>query len=130
MLTVQLAAELRDSGIKVNSADPGYTATDLNGHRGRQTIPEGAAVAIRLALLPDDGPLEASSTRAARSPGRSLPGVGRLPINALIAIGSRILGQSQAVYFPLREISTSLICLCDVNEVPLPAIVVRQVFES
>jgi NAD(P)-dependent dehydrogenase (short-subunit alcohol dehydrogenase family) len=56
MLTVQLAAELKGSGIKVNSADPGYTATDLNGHRGRQTIPEGAAAAIRLALLPDDGP--------------------------------------------------------------------------
>jgi NAD(P)-dependent dehydrogenase (short-subunit alcohol dehydrogenase family) len=49
MLTVQLAAE-------VNLADPGYTATDLNGHRGRQTIAEGAAAAIRLALLPDDGP--------------------------------------------------------------------------
>ncbi len=56
MLTVQLAYELRDTPIKVNSADPGYTATDLNGHRGRQTIPEGAAEAIRLALLPDDGP--------------------------------------------------------------------------
>ena len=56
MLTVQLAAELKDSGIKVNSADPGYTATDLNQRRGRQTIPQGAAVAIRLALLPDDGP--------------------------------------------------------------------------
>jgi hypothetical protein len=47
---------LRDSRIKVNSADPGYTATDLNGHRGTQTIPEGAADAIRLALLPDHGP--------------------------------------------------------------------------
>ena len=56
MLTVQLAAELKDSGIKVNSANPGYTATDLNQLRGRQTIPQGAAVAIRLALLPDDGP--------------------------------------------------------------------------
>jgi NAD(P)-dependent dehydrogenase (short-subunit alcohol dehydrogenase family) len=56
MLTAQLAAELKGSGIKVNSADPGYTATDLNGHRGTQTIPEGAAEAIRLALLPDDGP--------------------------------------------------------------------------
>jgi len=56
MLTVQLAYELRDTAIKVNSADPGYTATDLNGHRGSQTIPEGAAEAIRLALLPDDGP--------------------------------------------------------------------------
>jgi NAD(P)-dependent dehydrogenase (short-subunit alcohol dehydrogenase family) len=56
MLTVQLAYLLRDTAIKVNSADPGYTATDLNGHRGTQTIPEGAAEAIRLALLGDDGP--------------------------------------------------------------------------
>ena len=56
MLTVHLAYELRDTGIKVNSADPGYTATDLNGNRGTQTVPEGAAEAIRLALLPADGP--------------------------------------------------------------------------
>jgi len=56
MLTVQLAYELRDTPIKVNSADPGYTATDLNEHRGTQTIPEGSAETIRLALLPDDGP--------------------------------------------------------------------------
>jgi NAD(P)-dependent dehydrogenase (short-subunit alcohol dehydrogenase family) len=56
MLTVQLAYELRDTLIKVNSVDPGYTATDLNHHRGTQTIPEGAAEIIRLALLPDDGP--------------------------------------------------------------------------
>lgn len=56
MLTVQLAWELRDTSIKVNSADPGYTATDLNQHRGIQTIPEGAAEIIRLALLPYDGP--------------------------------------------------------------------------
>jgi NAD(P)-dependent dehydrogenase (short-subunit alcohol dehydrogenase family) len=56
MLTVQLAYELRDTAIKVNSADPGYTATDLNGHRGQQTILEGAAEAVRLALLPDGGP--------------------------------------------------------------------------
>src|SRR5262249_17923 len=56
MLTVQLAAELRETAIKVNSADPGFTATDLNAHRGRQTIPEGAAAAVRLALLSHEGP--------------------------------------------------------------------------
>ncbi len=39
MLTVQLAAELRDTGIKVNSTNPGSTATDLNGHRGHQSVP-------------------------------------------------------------------------------------------
>jgi NAD(P)-dependent dehydrogenase (short-subunit alcohol dehydrogenase family) len=56
MLTVQLAWELRDTAIKVNSAEPGYTATDLNQHRGTQSIPEGAAEIIRLALLGDNGP--------------------------------------------------------------------------
>ena len=56
MLTVQLAWELRDTAIKVNSADPGYTATDLNQHRGTQTVEQGAAEAVRLALLPPDGP--------------------------------------------------------------------------
>jgi NAD(P)-dependent dehydrogenase (short-subunit alcohol dehydrogenase family) len=63
MLTVQLAYELRDTAIKVNSADPGYTATDLNGRRGTQTIPEGAAEAIRLALLPEGGPTGSCSDR-------------------------------------------------------------------
>src|SRR5262245_8933787 len=56
MLTVQLAFELKDTPIKVNSANPGYTATDLNDHRGTQTVEEGAAEAVRLALLPADGP--------------------------------------------------------------------------
>ena len=34
MVTVDFAAELKDTPIKVNSADPGYTATDLNAHSG------------------------------------------------------------------------------------------------
>src|SRR5580698_6211093 len=57
MLTVQLAWELRDTSIKVNSVEPGYTATDLNQHRGTQSIPEGAAEIIRLALLCGNGPM-------------------------------------------------------------------------
>jgi NAD(P)-dependent dehydrogenase (short-subunit alcohol dehydrogenase family) len=56
MLTVQLAYELRGTAIKVNSADPGFTATDLNGRRGTQTVEQGAAEPVRLALLPADGP--------------------------------------------------------------------------
>jgi NAD(P)-dependent dehydrogenase (short-subunit alcohol dehydrogenase family) len=63
MFTVQLAYELRGAAIKVNSADPGYTATDLNGHRGTQTVPQGAAETVRLALLPDDGPTGTFSDR-------------------------------------------------------------------
>ena len=53
MLTVHLAAELKDTGILVNSANPGATATDLNGHRGFQTVEQGAGVTVRLALAED-----------------------------------------------------------------------------
>ena len=56
MFTVHLAYELRGTGIKVNSSDPGYTATALNGFRGHQTVEEGAAETVRLALLPPEGP--------------------------------------------------------------------------
>jgi NAD(P)-dependent dehydrogenase (short-subunit alcohol dehydrogenase family) len=56
MLTVQLAFELRETAIKVNSVSPGFIATDMNAHRGTQTVEEGAAGPVRLALLPPDGP--------------------------------------------------------------------------
>src|SRR6516164_1407137 len=56
MVTVQYAKELAATGIKVNAADPGYTATDLNGHRGTQTVEEGARASVKLALLDDAGP--------------------------------------------------------------------------
>ena len=57
MQTVLFAAELaRDTKIKVNAADPGYTATDLNGNSGHQTVEVGAQAAVRLATLPADGP--------------------------------------------------------------------------
>ncbi|PCJ27480.1 MAG: short-chain dehydrogenase [SAR86 cluster bacterium] len=52
MMTVQLAAELKGSNVIVNSIDPGFTATDLNNHRGTQTIDEGAAAAVSQALNP------------------------------------------------------------------------------
>jgi NAD(P)-dependent dehydrogenase (short-subunit alcohol dehydrogenase family) len=56
MMTIQLAQELKDAGIKVNSANPGFTATDMNQHRGPRTVEQGAATPVRLAMLPDDGP--------------------------------------------------------------------------
>ena len=56
MLTVQLAWELRDTKIKVNTVNPGYTATDINGNSGTQTVAEGAAETVRQALVPDDSP--------------------------------------------------------------------------
>lgn len=56
MLTVHLAYELRDTKIKVNSAEPGYTKTDLNDNQGPQPVEVGAIAATRLALLDDAGP--------------------------------------------------------------------------
>lgn len=55
-VTVAFAKELSGTSIKVNAADPGYTATDLNGHSGTQTVDIGATSTVELALLPDDGP--------------------------------------------------------------------------
>jgi NAD(P)-dependent dehydrogenase (short-subunit alcohol dehydrogenase family) len=56
MLTAMYAKELRDTPIKVNAANPGYTATDFNDHRGFRTAAEGAEPSVYLATLPDDGP--------------------------------------------------------------------------
>lgn len=47
MLTTQYAKAL--PGIRVNAADPGYTATDLNGHSGPQTVTEGTEAIVGLA---------------------------------------------------------------------------------
>ncbi|MEH2136992.1 SDR family oxidoreductase [Nostoc sp.] len=54
-ITVLLAAELKDTPIKVNAADPGFTATDINQYQGYRSIEQGAIAAVRLATLPDDG---------------------------------------------------------------------------
>ena len=50
MLTVQLAAELRDTRITVQSFCPGLTATDLTGHMGDRMPAEAAAAPARAAL--------------------------------------------------------------------------------
>lgn len=54
--TLALAIELEDTGIKVNAANPGPTATEFNNFFGNRTVKDGAAEAVRLALLDDDGP--------------------------------------------------------------------------
>jgi NAD(P)-dependent dehydrogenase (short-subunit alcohol dehydrogenase family) len=58
-LTVQYAKELRPAGILVNTADPGGCATDFTkplGYPIRRTAAQGAAIAVRLAMLGPDGP--------------------------------------------------------------------------
>ena len=56
MVTVMYAKELWDTPIKVNAANPGYCATDLNHHSGFLTAEQGAEVVVHLATLPADGP--------------------------------------------------------------------------
>ena len=56
MLAVQLAYELRDTPVKVTTVNPGYTATDLNGNSGHQTVAEGAFEIVRQCLAPDTAP--------------------------------------------------------------------------
>ena len=55
-VTIQYAKQLADTNILINAGCPGFTATDLNGFRGVRTPEQGAAIAIRLATLADDGP--------------------------------------------------------------------------
>jgi len=63
MLTIQYAKRLRDTNILVNAAAPGACATDFlipftraTGRTVDRTAEQGAAIAIRLATLDDDGP--------------------------------------------------------------------------
>lgn len=56
MITLRYAKELRDTPIKVNAANPGYWAIDLNLHNGFLTAAQGASVAAHLATLGPDGP--------------------------------------------------------------------------
>jgi NAD(P)-dependent dehydrogenase (short-subunit alcohol dehydrogenase family) len=56
MVTAMYAKELRDTPIKVNAANPGYCATDLNGRSGFRAPEQGAEVSVHLATLPSDGP--------------------------------------------------------------------------
>ncbi|UBB25796.1 SDR family oxidoreductase [Pseudoxanthomonas japonensis] len=54
--TVQLAYELRDSRIKVNTIHPGYVKTDMNAGEGELEIADGARTSVALALIDDNGP--------------------------------------------------------------------------
>jgi len=54
MITVQYAKAFPD--MRINAVEPGYTATDLNGNMGRQTVEEGAEIIVRMAQVGPDGP--------------------------------------------------------------------------
>ncbi len=54
MITVQYAKAFPH--MRINAVEPGYTATDLNGHAGTQTVEEGAEIIVRMAQVGPDGP--------------------------------------------------------------------------
>ena len=54
--TVHLAYELRETKIKVNSADPGWVKTEMGGEHAPMELSEGGKTSTYLATLPEDGP--------------------------------------------------------------------------
>jgi NAD(P)-dependent dehydrogenase (short-subunit alcohol dehydrogenase family) len=54
--TIVLAYELKDTPIKINAVDPGYTATDFNHHSGPGKVEDAATIIVKFATLDADGP--------------------------------------------------------------------------
>ncbi len=54
--TIHLAAELKGTNIKVNSAHPGWVKTEMGGENAPMEIPDGAKTSVALALIGPDGP--------------------------------------------------------------------------
>ncbi|WP_030597971.1 SDR family oxidoreductase [Streptomyces fulvoviolaceus] len=53
-ITVQYAKAFPD--MRINAVEPGFTATDLNGRTGTQTVEEGVEIIVRMAQVGADGP--------------------------------------------------------------------------
>jgi NAD(P)-dependent dehydrogenase (short-subunit alcohol dehydrogenase family) len=62
MLTIQYAKALPN--IRINAVDPGFTATDLNDHRGVQSVSEGTDAIVAMATIGRDGPTGTFVSRA------------------------------------------------------------------
>ncbi|MUN35555.1 SDR family oxidoreductase [Actinomadura litoris] len=55
-VTVHYARHFAGTNLLVNAACPGLVATDFTGFQAPRTAEQGAAIAIRLATMPDGGP--------------------------------------------------------------------------
>ncbi|HZZ45671.1 MAG TPA: SDR family NAD(P)-dependent oxidoreductase [Pseudonocardia sp.] len=54
MVTVQFAKAFPD--MRINSVEPGFTKTDLNGNTGIQTVEQGARIIVDMAKVGPGGP--------------------------------------------------------------------------
>src|SRR5262249_45723680 len=68
MLTSQYARAFPE--MRVNAVDPGYTATDFNGHSGTQTVTEGTDAIVAMATIGPDGPTGTFTDRQGAVPWR------------------------------------------------------------
>ena len=72
-MTLAIEIDLESTGIKVNAVSLGFTRTNLNIDEGIETLQQGAAEAVRVALLGPDSPTGASRTdKTKQSRGDSL----------------------------------------------------------
>lgn len=67
-ITVAMALELENEGIKVNVVTPGFTKTALNNFEGPETVEQGAAEAVRVAIAGDEIPSGAFTMTGATLP--------------------------------------------------------------
>lgn len=55
-ISLAMIIELEGTPIKVNLVSPGFTATNLNGYEGVETVENGSREVVRVALLNQDAP--------------------------------------------------------------------------
>jgi len=55
-ITLAMMVELESTDIKVNLVSPAFTATNLNGFAGTESVEDGSREVVRVCLLGPDGP--------------------------------------------------------------------------
>ncbi|MCJ2017624.1 hypothetical protein MKK84_09355 [Methylobacterium sp. E-065] len=94
-MTVAFSKELATYGIKVNAANPGYTATDFNNDTGYRSLKQAAAGSSgwRTKMHPLKLKVSSSSKSEWRGNGRLTP-IGRLTLSSPSDVLSKSAGEA------------------------------------